>query len=145
MSLSKLLFRMVLVFASAAFLAGSAHAQFRAAIQGTVMDSKGGAIAGAKVTATNLGTGATRETVTSSEGFYRIGDLPPGTYTVSVEVAGFKKSNSNRVEVQAETPRGLDITLEVGTVSEEITVSASADALSTENANTGSTITAEEI
>src|SRR5216684_3056390 len=145
MSLSKLLFRVVFVFACAALLAVSAHAQFRAAIQGTVMDSKGGAIAGAKVTATNLATGTTRETVTSSEGFYRIGDLPPGTYTVSVEVAGFKKSNSNRVEVQAETPRGFDITLEVGAVSEEITVSASADALPTENANTGSTITAEEI
>ncbi len=145
MSLSKLSFRVVLLFACAALLVGSAHAQFRAAIQGTVMDSNGGAIAGAKVTATNLATGATRETVTSPEGFYRIGDLPPGTYTVSVEVAGFKKSNSNRVEVQAETPRGLDVTLEVGTVSEEITVAASAEALPTENANTGSTITAEEI
>src|ERR1700730_5810655 len=114
MSLSKLSFRVVLVFAGAALLAAAAHAQFHATIQGTVMDSKGGAIAGAKVTAANSATGATRETVTSPEGFYRISDLPPGTYTVSVEAAGFKKSNSNSVEVQAEQPRGLDVTLEVG-------------------------------
>src|SRR5216684_1881138 len=145
MSLSKLLFRVVFVFACAVLLAGSAHAQFHAAIQGTVMDSNGGAIAGAKVTATNLATGATRETVTSAEGFYRISDLPPGTYTVSVEAAGFKKSNSNSVVVQAEQPRGLDVTLDVGAVSEQITVAASAETLLTENANTGSTITAEEI
>ena len=145
MSLSKLLFRVVLVFACAALLAGSALAQFRAAIQGTVMDSNGGAIANAKVTATNVATGATRETVASAEGFYRIGGLPPGLYTVTVEVAGFKKSTSNDVAVEAETPRGLDVTLEVGAVSEQITVAASAEALPTENANTGSTITAEEI
>src|SRR5216684_4841508 len=145
MSLSKLLFRVVFVFACAVLLAGSAHAQFHAAIQGTVMDSNGGAIAGAKVTATNLATGATRETVTSAEGFYRISDLPPGTYTVSVEAAGFKKSNSNSVVVQAEQPRGLDVTLDVGAVSEQITVAASAETLLTENANTGSTITAQEI
>src|SRR5882672_4719196 len=135
----------LLLTALLSLFAVAAHAQFRAAIQGTVMDSNGGAIAGAKVTATNRATGATRETVTSPEGFYRISDLPPGTYTVSVEAAGFKKSNSDSVEIQAEQPRGLDITLDVGAVSEQITVSASAEALPTENANTGSTITAEEI
>src|SRR5216683_3664865 len=145
MSLSKLLFRVVLVFACAALLAGSALAQFRASIQGTVMDSNGGAIAGAKVTVTNQGTGATRETVASAEGFYRIGGLPPGLYTVTIEAAGFKKSTSNDVAVEAETPRGLDVTLEVGAVSEQVTVAAFAEALPTENANTGSTITAQEI
>jgi hypothetical protein len=144
MSLSKLSIRVVLVCACAALLVGSAHAQFHAAIQGTVMDSKGGAIAGAKVTATNLATGATRETVTSAEGFYRIGDLPPGTYSVSVEAAGFKKSNSNNVEVQAEQPRGLDVTLEVGAVSEQVTVSASELALQTENASLSTTISSQQ-
>ena len=145
MSLSKLSIRVVLVCACAALLVGSAHAQFHAAIQGTVMDSKGGAVAGAKVTATNLATGATRETVTSAEGFYRISDLPPGTYTVSVEATGFKKSNSNSVEVQAEQPRGLDVTLEVGAVSEVVTVSASQLALQTENASLSTTISSQEI
>src|SRR5712692_9026117 len=134
MSLSKLLFRVVLVFACAALLAGSALAQFRASIQGTVMDSNGGAIAGAKVTVTNQGTGATRETVASAEGFYRIGGLPPGLYTVTIEAAGFKKSTSNDVAVEAATPRGLDVTLEVGAVSEQATVASFAEALTTEKA-----------
>src|SRR6266404_6611926 len=135
----------LLLTALLSLFAVSAYAQFKASIQGTVMDSNGGAIANAKVTATNVATGATRETVASAEGFYRIGGLPPGLYTVTVEVAGFKKSTSNDVAVEAETPRGLDVTLEVGAVSEQITVAASAEALPTENANTGSTITAEEI
>jgi hypothetical protein len=145
MSLSKLSIRVVLVCACVSLLAVAAHAQFHAAIQGTVMDSKGGAIAGAKVTATNLATGTTRETVTSAEGFYRISDLPPGTYTVSVEAAAFKKSNSSNVEVQAEQPRGLDVTLEVGAVSEVVTVAASELALQTENASLSTTISSQEI
>lgn len=135
----------LLLTALLSLFAISAYAQFKASIQGTVMDSKGGAIAGAKVTATNLATGATRETVASAEGFYRISDLAPGTYTVSVEAAGFKKSNSNSVEVQAETPRGLDVTLEVGAVSEVVTVSASQLALQTENASLSTTISSQEI
>jgi hypothetical protein len=145
MSLSKLSFRVALVFACAALFALSAHAQFKASIQGTVMDSNGGAIASAKVTATNAATGATRETVTSAEGFYRIAGLPPGLYSVTVEAAGFKKSNSNSVAVEAETPRGLDVTLDVGAVTEQVTVSASALALQSENASLSTTISSEEI
>jgi len=135
----------LLLTALLSLFAVSAYAQFKASIQGTVMDSNGGAIANAKVTATNVATGATRETVTSAEGFYRISDLPPGSYTVRVEAPGFKKSNSNNVEVQAETPRGLDVTLEVGAVSETVEVSSSALALQTENASLSSTISSQEI
>ena len=145
MSLSKLSYRVILVCAFAAFFVAAAHAQFKASIQGTAMDSKGGVIAGAKVTATNMATGATREAVTSSEGFYRISDLPPGSYIVRVEAAGFKTSVSNSVEVQAEAPRGLDVTLDVGAVTETVEVSSSALALQTENASLSSTISTQEI
>src|SRR5216684_4508683 len=123
----------------------SAYAQFKASIQGTIMDSKGGAVAGAKVTVTNQGTGVTRDTVASDEGFYRVTELPPGNYTVTVEAPGFKKSVSNSTAVQAEQARGFDVTLELGAVTDQVTVTASGLALQTENANLGSTITAEEI
>src|SRR5437868_11068723 len=121
------------------------YAQFKASLQGTVMDSHGAAIAGAKIHILEQSTGLSRDTVTSDEGFYRVAQLPPGRYTVTVEFTGFKSSVSKDVEIKAEEPRGLDITLEVGTVTEQVTVSASAEALQTENANMGTTVSTEEI
>src|SRR5467141_4683716 len=100
----------------------STYAQFKASLQGTVLDPKGGAVPGAKVTVTNQNTGTSRETVASAEGFYRVTELPPGKYTVTVEAAGFKVSLSKDVVVEAEQPRGLDITLAVGNVQESVTV-----------------------
>jgi hypothetical protein len=109
------------------------------------MDSGQAAISGARVTATNQDTGASKDTVTSDQGFYRISELPPGRYTVTVTAAGFKISMSNDVEVKAEEPRGFDVTVQIGAVSEQVTVSASAESLRTENANVGTTITTEQI
>src|ERR1700686_1083791 len=123
----------------------SSFAQFKASLQGTVMDAGQAAIAGAKVTVTNEASGATRETETSDQGFYRVSELPPGKYTVKVNSTGFKESTSTGIEVKAEEPRGFDVSLQIGTASETVTVSADAEALHTENASTGTTITTEEI
>jgi len=123
----------------------SGFAQFKASLQGTVMDAGQAAIAGAQVTVTNEASGATRETETSDQGFYRVSELPPGKYTVKVNATGFKESVSNGIEVLAEEPRGFDVSLQIGTASETVTVSASGEALHTENANTGTTISTEEI
>lgn len=127
------------------FCAVPTYAQFKASIQGTVLNSGGAAIADARVKIVEQTTGLSRETVTRDQGFYRIPELPPGRYTVTVEATGFKTVVSKDVEVKAEEPRGLDVTLEVGAVNEQVTVSASAEALQTENANTGTTISADEI
>jgi len=70
----------------------SAYAQFKASIQGTVLDPQGGVVAGAKLTLTNQGTGVSRDALTSDQGFYRISDLPPGKYTVTVGATAFKTS-----------------------------------------------------
>src|SRR5712664_664425 len=145
MSLSRFSLRALLTLACVALFAAAAHAQFKASIQGTVQDAKGGIVAGSKVTVTNQGTGAIRETTASDQGFYRINELPPGSYTVTVEAAGFKKTVSKNIVVQAEEPRGFDVTLQVGAVTESVTVTASAESLSTENANTGGTISTQEI
>ena len=127
------------------FCALPACAQFKASLQGTVTDPKNEAVASAKVTITNQDTGVSHETVTSDQGFYRVNELPPGTYTVTVEASGFKKSISNGIIVHAEQPRGLDITLQLGANSESVTVTANADALSTENANIGTSISDREL
>ncbi len=145
MSLSKLITRVTLLLVCGVFFAAAAQAQFKASIQGTVLDSNGGVVAGAKVTVTNQDTGVVRDTVASAEGFYRVSELPPGRYTVSVEAAGFKISLSKDVVVEAEQPRGLDITLAVGNVQESVTVTASAGGLQTENASTTNTISSQEV
>jgi len=145
MSFFKLSIRAILVLACASIFAVCASAQFKASIQGTVLDAKGGVVAGAKVTVTNQGTGIVYEAVASGVGYYRVSELPPGNYTVTVEAPGFKKFVSEGVAVQAEQPRGLDVTLEVGAVSEQVTVTASQQILQTEDPNISSTISADQI
>jgi hypothetical protein len=122
----------------------SAYAQFKAGIQGTVMDPQGNAVSGAKVTVTNQATNISRDTIASAEGFYRISELAPGTYTITVEAAGFKKYQAKGITVEAEQPRGYDMKLELGAVTDQVTVSASDLTLQTETANVSSTITAEQ-
>jgi carboxypeptidase family protein/TonB-dependent receptor-like protein len=145
MSFFKLSFRAILVVACASIFAVCASAQFKASIQGTVLDAKGGVVGGAKVTVTNQSTDVVRETVASGLGYYRVSELPPGNYTVSVEAPGFKKFTSQGVAVEAEQPRGLDVTLDVGAVSEQVTVTASQQILQTEDPNISSTISADQI
>src|SRR6266478_4781783 len=123
----------------------STYAQFKASIQGTVMDPQGTAVSGAKVTITNQDTGVVRDSVASAEGFYRTSQLPPGRYAVTVEAAGFKKSTSKDVEVEAEQPRGFDVTLSVGNVVESVTVTAPPGELETENASVNTTIGTQEV
>ena len=127
------------------FVAYSAHAQFTASISGSVIDAKGGAVGAAKVTVEEPVTGTTHSTVTSDTGYYRIPELPPGKYTVTVDAPGFKQSVTRDVAVQAEQPRGLDITLQIGTVNQEVTVTETTGALQTEDASLESTITNMQI
>ena len=146
MSLSKFSIRALVLMILAAFFVSTARAQFKASIQGTVMDPQGNAVAVAKVTITNQDTGVVRDTVSSAEGFYRISELPPGKYTVTIEAAGFKQSVSKDIAVEAEQPRGVDITLAVGNVQESVTVTApTGGELETENANVNTTIGTQEV
>ena len=135
----------VLLVILLSLVAVSAYAQFKASIQGTVTDPQGTAVPGAKVTVTNQSTGAVRETTTSDQGFYRVNELPPGSYTVTVEAGGFKQTISKDIVVEAEQPRGHDVVLQIGAVQESVTVSASSEGLQTENASTTSTISSQEI
>jgi hypothetical protein len=122
-----------------------AWAQFKASIQGTITDAKGGVVSRAKVTVTNQDTGVGRDTVTGAEGFYRVSELPPGKYTVSVEASGFKQSITKDIIVEAEQPRGFDMALQVGAVQESVTVSASAEGLQTEDATVNNTISSQQV
>src|ERR1700693_1369423 len=91
-----------------------ARAQFSAAVQGTVRDPQGEAVVGAKVRPSDQGTGVTKETTTSAEGFYHFGEVAPGAHTVTVEATGFTKSVLQNVAVAGALVRRLDLGLGVG-------------------------------
>jgi hypothetical protein len=93
-------------------IATSAWAQsFRGSIRGTVTDPSGSVIAGAKVTAKNIGTGLQREATTGQDGAYVLAELPAGEYTVMAESAGLSPSAQNvQVNVGLDTSANFDLT-----------------------------------
>src|SRR6267143_804446 len=146
MSLSKLSFRVVLVCACAALLVRSAHAQFHAGIQGTVTDSTGAIVKGAKIIVTSQETGASQETTSSDEGFYSVSHLAPGLYTINASLAGFKGKTIKDVQIKAEETSGVNLVLDPGAVTEQITVNGDTlPTLNTEDASLTGTITKEQI
>jgi len=116
------------------------RAQAVSRINGTVADQTGAEIAEAKVTVTNVDTNVSQTTVTTSAGTYLIIDLNPGIYIVKVEKAGFKSFINRNVEVVGGATSTADATLQPGTVSETIEVTAPAVALQTEQPEIGTTI-----
>jgi len=113
-----------------AVLAGAAFAQSNGAITGTVKDSKGGVIVNATVAAANPGQGVMQTATTNQEGVFIFPLLPPGTYTLIVELQGFKKGERSGIVVPVATKVSVgDIVLEVGSLSETVTVQAEAGQL----------------
>ena len=93
------------------------------AFSGSVKDSQGGALPGVTVTATSPVLFSPSATVTDASGNYRLTNLPPGTYTVSVELSGFAAHPRQGVLLRAGSNFQVDIVMEVGSLSETITVS----------------------
>jgi hypothetical protein len=123
-----------------------AFGQFNGSISGTVSDSTGAVIPGAKITLKSDATQAMRQATSSSQGFYQFGELPPGSYTVTVEAANFKTQTYSNINVAAETPRSLDAHLTTGGASETVTVNGNAiPLLQSADANISSTIDAQQI
>jgi hypothetical protein len=110
---------------------------FRASLNGLVTDPTGGAVLGAKIKATNIQRNASSEAVTNDSGRYSIPFLIPGKYTVEVEAAGFKKYVRENIELQISDRTALDVRLELGAISEQITVSEQMSLLETETASRG--------
>src|SRR5450631_760970 len=120
---------------------GSLHAQTtNGGIQGTVTDPNGGAVSGASVTSRNLDTGLTQATSSTDAGIYSLPNLPPGRYSVVVEAPGLKKYSQEGVTVLTGTTVSLDIPMQVGGVSENVTVIADASQLQTATSEIGSTV-----
>jgi hypothetical protein len=141
-----------IVLASALFAAlgatvGNLHAQgLTGQIAGTITDAGGGVIPGVTVTITNTGTKATRETVSGADGRFVFTDLLRGTYDLKATLSGFKTNEQTGI-VLSSTERVLlkAIALEVGGVTETVTVQSETIKVQTTTGERSATITAAQI
>ena len=109
-------------------------------IQGTVTDPSGAVVGGATVTGRNMDTGFSVTTVTSDAGFYSLANLPPGRYSVVIQGPNLKKYTREGVTVQTATTVALDVQMQLGAVSDSVTVSADAAQLERDTSDVGSTV-----
>jgi len=109
--------------------------EFRGTITGRILDSSGAAIAGASVKTVNTGTNETNTVTTDTSGVYSIPFLRPGQYNLTVSHPGFKQSIRSNITLQVSQVAGIDVVLEVGQVSDSVTVEANAAILETQTAS----------
>ena len=114
-------------------------------ITGQVGDPSGAGVPNSVLTLTNTTTNAVRQATSNEQGLYTFPSVPPGIYNIKVEHPGFKTTTSNNVEVQVQQTVRLDLTLQVGQVSESVEVSAAADLLQAENATVGTVVETQSI
>ena len=131
---------MLLLFGSAAIAA----AQGTGDIVGRVTDAGGGVLPGTNVTATNLATNISRATVTSETGDFTFTLLPIGPYEVKAELAGFKIQTSRVTLGSGDRPR-LDFKLELGSLTETVTVTGESALLQTDTSRVASKLTQEVV
>jgi Carboxypeptidase regulatory-like domain len=128
------------------FCTGTVWAQVETttSITGAVADQQGAVFPGATVKLSNQNTGAVRETVTNGDGVYSFQSLPAGTYTISVSAKGFKTTTITDRTVETAQPAHVDLKLELGSTSEQVTVSAAgAELVNTASAEVTGSVTPE--
>ncbi|HXB70233.1 MAG TPA: TonB-dependent receptor [Candidatus Acidoferrales bacterium] len=117
----------------------------RATLTGTVADAQGGVIPGANVVARNTGTNSEAKASTNESGQYVLPFLGTGVYVVTATSAGFKSAVNDNVTLGVGQRMQLDFKMEIGGMTESVTVSAQAQLLNTANASRGTTITTQEV
>ena len=112
----------------------------RGTILGTVTDSSGAVVGRATITARQTATGLTRTEVTSESGEYSIQQLPVGTYVVTAEQPGFKKTERTGIELRVDDRLRIDLTLDVGQVTDTVAVEATAPIINTDSSTVGNVV-----
>jgi hypothetical protein len=115
-------------------------AQTTATLTGIVSDKTGAGVPGAEVTIVNAATGAERKTTTNETGDYRLALLLPGEYRLTVVKTGFKEVVRSNVRLEVNQSAEVDVSLEVGQVSEKVTVTESAPMLESASSSIGQVI-----
>ena len=114
-------------------------------ILGTVTDSSGSVIPNAKVTIVNEGTGLTRTVQSDSNGEFTAPSLPTGHYTVIAELTGFKTLTLSNIELGVDQRARIDMKLEVGAMTESVSVEATSPLVQTSSSELGTTVQAAQI
>src|SRR5271157_6120572 len=119
-------------------------AQDTATITGTVTDSTGAVVPGAKVTVSNPDRGFIREVASDSAGAYNAARIPIGNYVVIAEMTGFQKLVRSGIPLSAGQTQRVDLALTVGQVTQEVQVTGNVVKVETENATLGNTVTSKQ-
>src|SRR5580698_7004145 len=112
---------------------------------GTVTDPQGSAIAEALVKLSSAQTGVSRQTLTTASGEYQFLQVSPGSYTLTVEKAGFSTLSRTDVGLLVNTPTTLNLHMELGKTSETVSVSAEASAINTVDASIGNAFSEKQV
>ncbi|MCU1239065.1 MAG: hypothetical protein JWP63_7032, partial [Candidatus Solibacter sp.] len=138
--------RSISVIVFCAVFSGLVFAQeFRSSLTGRVSDPSGLGVPNAKIVITKTDTNSRSQTVSAPDGSFSVPALVPGPYSVAVEAAGFKKYTHTGIEIGANQRIAEDVSLQVGSSAESITVSADAPLINTMTASAGQVITTREV
>ena len=111
-----------------------------ATISGTATDASGGALASAKVEATNVGTNVAKSTATDAQGRYSIAQLPVGTYRVEASLSGFKNVVHTGITLSVGSTLVVDFSLPVGEVNQTVNVESDVSRVETETSEVSTLI-----
>jgi Carboxypeptidase regulatory-like domain len=130
-------FFLVVLFSLTLFASGMWGQVGTTSLRGTIMDKSGAVVAGATVNLTDSQLGVHRTTVSNSAGGYEFLSLQPGTYLLKVEAAGFRGYDQRNIQLLVNNPTTLNVTLEVGSRTETVEVSALGETINTTDASLG--------
>ena len=126
-------------------IASVAYAQATGTFNGRVLDQGDAVLPGVTVTATNVGTGVVRTTVTNEEGQYSIPGLEPGTYEIKTDLSGFAAAARNNVRLDVNATLTVDFKLGLAGVQETLTVTGQAPLIETTQSKVANTIETTEV
>ena len=127
------------------FVSNPAYADVTGSLNGVVRDRAQAVVVGAKVTITNTQTNLSHSTTTAADGTYHFLALPAGTYKISATAPGFRPYSTNEITVQVNDQLKLDVTLDVGTIVEEVDVTANLVHVETESTQLGDVIDSQKM
>jgi hypothetical protein len=116
-----------------------------ATLRGTVHDDTGSVVSGATVIVENNGTGSVHTTLTNGNGDYVVLQLPPATYTVTISQNGFEPNKLTNIILNVDQEARVDVTLEIGSVAQQVEVSSTAILLQTEDSVNGSLLDRQKL
>jgi hypothetical protein len=135
-----------LLSAGLILISAPVFAQFESGtVLGTIRDQTGASVGNCAVTLENVRTGVTARTTTNAQGDYQFVNVRPGAYRVRAEASGFQTAVTEEFEVRTDARQRVDVSLQVGQVSESVMVTGAAAVLETDNSSRGQVINPKQI